>query len=91
LVPVLRDPQARVRDHTTHVFPRGKVIGRGIRDGRYRLVEWKRPGEDRGAAEIELYDYRVDVIERRNVAAEYPEEVDRLRAILDRYPEAVAE
>lgn len=91
LVSVLKDPSSRVRDHTTHAFPRGKVIGRVIRDGRYRLVEWKRPGEDRGAAEIELYDYRVDVIERRNVAAEYPEEVDRLRAILDRYPEAVAE
>jgi iduronate 2-sulfatase len=91
LVPVLRDPQARVRDHTTHVFPRGKVIGRGIRDERYRLVEWKRPGDDRGAAEIELYDYRDEAVERRNVAGELPQEVGRLRAILDRYPEAVPE
>jgi hypothetical protein len=51
----------------------------------------KRPGDDRGAAEIELYDYRDEAVERRNVAGELPQEVGRLRAILDRYPEAVPE
>lgn len=88
LVPVLKDAEARVRDHAFHAYPKGK-LGRAIRTGRFRLVEWKQPGAPRNSAEIELYDYQEDPLETRNLASEKPAAVKRLRAILDTYPEAV--
>ncbi len=85
LVPVLRDPAARVRDHAYHVFPKGK-LGRAIRNERYRLVEWRNVGDPAEAAELELYDYETDPEETRNLAAQQPQVVARLRAILGEYP-----
>lgn len=94
LVPVLRDPAARVRDHAYHAFPRqreGKpVIGRAIRTKRYRLVEWKKPGAAPDTADLELYDYQDDPLETHNLAETKPEVVAELRAILNRHPEAVS-
>ena len=87
LVPVLKDPQARVRDHAYHAFPR-KTLGRAIRTEQHRLVEWKKPGAAPESAEIELYDYAADPLETRNLAADQPDVVKRLRAILARHPEA---
>jgi iduronate 2-sulfatase len=86
LVPVLEDPSARVSDHVYHAFPRGK-LGRAIRTERYRLVEWRDPGTPRDQAELELYDYQEDPLESRNLAADRPEIVRELRAILARHPE----
>ena len=88
LVPVLKNPAARVRDHASHCFPRGELLGRAVRTERYRLVEWKKPGAPADTAKIELYDYATDTIESRNIAAEQPEIVVKLRAILGRHPEA---
>jgi iduronate 2-sulfatase len=92
LVPVLRDPAKRVRDHAYHAFPRHRrgqeVIGRAIRTERYRLVEWKKPGAPADTADLELYDYEQDPEETRNLAAAKPEVVAELRRILDRHPEA---
>lgn len=87
LVPVLLAPAARVRDHAFHAFPKEK-LGRAIRTERYRLVEWKKPGAAASTAELELYDYELDPHERKNVASENREVVDRLLAILAQYPEA---
>ncbi len=91
LVPVLKDSEARVRDHAYHVYPRGKVLGRAIRDERYRMVEWKIPGAPAESAEVELYDYQDGTVETRNIAGERPEVVEKMRAILATYPEAVGE
>lgn len=92
LVPVLRDPNARVRDHAYHAYPRQRagepVIGRAIRTERYRLVEWKKPGAPADTADLELYDYVADPLESRNLAAAQPQVVARLREILARHPEA---
>lgn len=87
LVPVLKDPAARVRDHAYHCFPRARM-GRAIRTDRYRLVEWKKPGAPAESAAIELYDYQNGPVEKRNLAAEKPEIVAELRSILNRHPEA---
>ena len=87
LVPVLKDPAARVRDHAFHAYPKNK-IGRAIRTERHRLVEWKKPGAPAVTAEYELYDYQVDPLETRNLAADHPDVVGKLKAILAKYPEA---
>jgi iduronate 2-sulfatase len=84
LVPVLKDPAARVSDHAYHAYPKRKM-GRAIRTERYRLVEWKKPEQE---TEYELYDYKTDQVERKNLANERPEIVAQLKAILAKYPDA---
>lgn len=88
MVPVLKDPEARVSDHAYHTYPRGKKIGRAIRTDHYRLVEWKEIGANPESADIELYEYSEGPVERKNIADEKPEVVERLKRILYRYPEA---
>ncbi|MDR8392409.1 sulfatase [Aliifodinibius sp. S!AR15-10] len=88
MVPVLKNPEARVSDHAYHTYPRGERIGRAIRTDRYRLVEWKNIGADPETADLELYDYTDGPVEQENLADERPEVVERLKRILYRYPEA---
>jgi len=90
LVPVLKDPQARVRDHAFHCFPK-QTLGRAIRTERYRLVEWKKPNAAPETAEFELYDYELDPQETKSLASEQPEVLNQLCAILAKYPEAVSD
>ena len=59
-----------------------------MRTTRHRLVEWKVPGAPPASAEIELYDYETDPLETRNWAAEKPDIVNQMRAILATQPEA---
>ncbi|HSH93278.1 MAG TPA: sulfatase-like hydrolase/transferase [Roseimicrobium sp.] len=89
----LRDAGSPHRDSVIHVYPRGTkekgpLIGRAIRTERYRLVEWKKAGGPADTADLELYDYVADPLETKNVAAESPEVVTTLRAILAKHPEA---
>ncbi len=84
LVPVLRGPATRVRDHAYHVWP-GKTMGRAIRTERFRLVEWKDP------LTYELYDYLEDPLESKNLAGVRPVAMKRLKSILATYPEPVAQ
>ena len=88
---MLKSSQTTIRDHAYHSFPRGQRMGRAIRTERYRLVEWKQPGASAESAELELYDYEADPDETKNLAAEQPEVVAKLRAILARHPEAKRE
>ncbi len=89
LVPVLKDPAKRIRDHAFHCYPRrGGVIGRAIRTERYRMVEWKKPGAPVKTAKYELYDYEETAVEQKNLARERGEVLARLKQILSRYPEA---
>jgi iduronate 2-sulfatase len=92
-VPTLRDPNAPTKDAVFHAYPRnprekGPLIGRGVRTARYRLVEWKKPGAPANTADLELYDYEIDPLETKNLAATQPEVVAQLRAILATQPEA---
>ena len=84
LVPVLRDPSARVRDHAFHAYPKSRM-GRAIRTERYRLVEWT-GGKNNGPAEFELYDYEKDPDETKNLVESLPEVARKLKAVLARYP-----
>jgi iduronate 2-sulfatase len=83
-----RSSTSTTKDSILHVYPRGKLLGRAVRTARYRLVEWKEPGASRDNAVLELYDYQTDPGENKNLAAEKPEIVNELRAILDQQPEA---
>jgi iduronate 2-sulfatase len=85
---VLKQPATEVKEAVFHVYPRGKRIGRAVRTDRYRLVEWKVPGQPAESAELELYDYQTDPAETTNIATQQPEIAARLQAILAREPEA---
>jgi iduronate 2-sulfatase len=85
---VLDDPAASPRDHVIHVYPRDGKIGRAIRTASHRLVEWKAPGAATHSAEYELYDYEADPAESKNLAAEQPDTVAKLKALLATHPEA---
>jgi iduronate 2-sulfatase len=84
----LEDPAATAKDAILHVYPRGQLLGRAVRTARYRLVEWKQIGESADTAVLELYDYEADPEETKNVAADQPDVVAQLRAILAQQPEA---
>ncbi len=88
LVPVLEDPTRGVRDHAYHCYPRGGRLGRAIRTARHRLVEWREWGAPLDTAEYELYDYRDDPLETRNLAGEQPEVLAGLLAKLRTHPDA---
>jgi len=93
LVPVLKKPSRASKEAVFHVYPRsrpgdGAILGRAARTDRYRLVEWKKPGAPAGTAEFELYDYKKDRLETKNLAAEEPKLVKKLHALLLAQPEA---
>ena len=85
---VVADPAAKTRDSITHVYPRNGLLGRAIRTARYRMVEWKKPGDSAETAEFELYDYETDPLETKNLAKDQPEVLAELRGILAKQPEA---
>jgi iduronate 2-sulfatase len=87
-VTALRNPSAATKPAVFHVYPREERIGRAVRTAHHRLVEWKRPGASADTAVLELYDYRIDPDETRNLAADEPNVVAELRAILAQQPEA---
>jgi iduronate 2-sulfatase len=86
LVPVLKDPAARVDDHAYHCFQKQR-LGRAIRTDRYRLVVWQNPGQPDNEESVELYDYQNGPVETKNIAVEQPEVVRELREILNRHPQ----
>ena len=86
LVPVLKNPNARVRDHAFHAYPRGKKLGRAIRTQRYRLVEWKNHSDPNAGVDYELYDYKADPWETQNQYVDRPKIAKRLKTILSKHP-----
>lgn len=53
-----------------------------------RFVFWPRSSAPASTAEHELSDYHADPLETRNVAADRPEVLAKLKAVLERQPEA---
>ena len=93
LVSVLGDPSRASKEAIFHAYPRnrraeGSVLGRAVRTERYRLVEWKKTSAATETAEFELYDYKTDPLETKNLASEQPDVVAKLRVLLAKEPEA---
>lgn len=86
-VSVLKREADSIDDHAYHCFPKGGRLGRAIRTDRYRFVEWKRAGS-KDEPQFELYDYKADPLETRNIAAQQPEVCRQMAAILAQHPEA---
>jgi iduronate 2-sulfatase len=84
----LRDPSAPTKEAVFHVYPRGRRLGRAVRTAQHRLVEWKRPRADADRAILELYDYKSDPGESKNLAAEQPEVAAKLQELLAAQPAA---
>jgi iduronate 2-sulfatase len=92
-IQALQDGTKPAREYVSHVYPRstkekGNLLGRAIRDERYRFVEWKKPGDAPETAEFELYDYVSDPLESANLASKLPAVVASFRSILAKHPEA---
>jgi iduronate 2-sulfatase len=92
-VRTLKRPSSATKEAIFHVYPRnpkdkGPILGRAVRTERYRLVEWKAPGAAADSAEFELYDYKSDPLETKNLAAEKPDIVGKLKKMLRAQPEA---
>lgn len=74
LVPVLKNPKARVKEYAVSQYHRKEVQGYAIRDSRYRYVEWVgdfktyMPFDGHEVVGRELYDYDNDPLERVNLA-----------------------
>ncbi len=91
MMPLFRDPSAKIRQHVIHHSINGKFA---IRDGRWKLVlcpgsgGWTYP--DRQAAEdklppVQLYDMRADPGETTNLQQRDPERVKEMLAVLKRF------
>ena len=81
-------PETYSRTHVMHVYPRGERLGRAIRTGNFRMVEWKVPGAAPETAEYELYDCVADPLETKNIADSNPMMLLGMQEILAKYPEA---
>ena len=81
LVPVLDDPKAITKEFAVSQYPRGARMGYAFRDGRYRYVRWVRRNEPNVLQAEELYDYKEDPFETRNLLDEpaAKETLERLR------------
>lgn len=86
LTPVLKNPNARVRDYAYHAYNKRTHLGRAIRNDRYRLVEWT--PHNGGEIEYELYDYVNDPLEKKNWAKSKPKIVERMKKLLAQEPGA---
>ncbi|XOV91070.1 MAG: sulfatase [Bacteroidota bacterium] len=86
LVPVLKDTDKSIRNHSYHAYPRGSRIGCAIRTDRYRMVAWIDQKDETANPIYELYDYKTDPLETKNIAADNPKVIKELKKILDTHP-----
>jgi len=94
LVPILRDSEKSVQKYAASIYPHSGYWGIAIRTGRYRYVAWYKGWVKEGRCGnryqerpefTELYDYRADPLERRNLSGdEAYTDIERELAALNR-------
>ena len=83
LRPLIDDPDAPGDEAAFSQYPRGNVEGYSARTDRWRYVEWHRKVESPSRViGRELYDHAADPREAANVAADNPQVVAELSALL---------
>ncbi|MBD0825179.1 sulfatase [Aestuariibaculum marinum] len=88
LSPVLKNASKIIKDHAYHAFPMGGYLGEAIRTEQYRMIRWTPRNNKNKEVLYELYDYKNDYKETKNIAKERPEVVTHMVKILEQYPEA---
>ncbi|HCR31681.1 MAG TPA: iduronate-2-sulfatase, partial [Opitutae bacterium] len=83
LTPALADPDAKVDEYAYHAYNKRGNFGRAIRTERYRMVEWTTTD---GALEYELYDYKEDPLETKNLADLKPKVLKGMIELLAQEP-----
>jgi arylsulfatase A-like enzyme len=88
LVPLLKDPQARLRRdaiywHYPHYHPGGATPYGAVRAGEWKLIEFFEGNH------VELYNLKDDLGEKNDLAAKLPEKRDELRGRLHAWRKAV--
>ena len=78
----------RIREYAYHAYNKRSHLGRAIRTERYRLVEWIPHENVRGEIEYELYDYKEDPLETKNLAKSQPDVLKDLLDLLAQEPDA---
>lgn len=93
LKPVLEKPDARLRNHAYHCYPRNKdkqrYIGQAIRTKRYRMVQWVNMEDENAEHIYELYDYEEDPLETKNLAKTKKKVLKELIQIVNTHPKPV--
>ena len=89
LSPILKGFEEEVKTHAYHCYIMGGYLGEAIRTSEYRMVRWTNL-KNQAEVAYELYDYRNDYEETKNLAGDQPEKLAELEKLLNNYPKAVA-
>ncbi len=84
-ISLLNDPNGRSNVNSLGFWRKGAMVGRTLRNNRYRLTRWTQEKSNE-VAQVELYDHQADPHESRNVAAQHPEVVASLTEVLKQAP-----
>ena len=85
LLPVLKNPQATVRDFALSQYPHRGCMGYSIRTDGWRYTEWRGTGKTGTVKASELYDLRDAPYETKNVLADEAEKAAEMSALLNEY------
>jgi len=91
LVPVLKNGNEWVKDHVYHAYIKQGYLGEAIRTQQYRMVRWTHIKNESKNRLYELYDYKNDPHETKNLAEVDPGTVAELERLLNKYPKAKTE
>jgi len=95
LVPILKNPAAKVKDVAMSQYPRGKmlnndpnqreIMGYSITDGRYRFTRWQSYENPKQIFDTELYNHADGRLDIKNLAHDkaYETELERMEKLLD--------
>ena len=68
LSPILKNPDASVKDFALSQWPKGYIMGYSLRTRDYRLVSWQKNQNPDSVIALELYDHRKGLEESINIA-----------------------